>query len=133
MAFPTSEDKIVAAETALGRRFPNAHRDRLLIKNGGDVSASDDDWSLYPVRDASDRKRLSRTTNDIVTATVSAREWRGFPSTAVAIAENGSGDLLILQNGSDDIFQWYHEAGAIHRISVEWIEGKLKDFQSEPR
>jgi cell wall assembly regulator SMI1 len=85
MAFPVSEDKFMDAETALGMRFPDPLRNRLKIQNGGEVSASDDGWLLYPVRDASDRKRLSRTANDIVTETKNAREWRGFPPAAIEL------------------------------------------------
>jgi len=122
MAFPVSEDKIMDAETALGMRLPDPLRNRLKIQNGGEVSASDDNWLLYPVHDASDKKRLSRTANDIVTETKNARKWRGFPPGAVAIAANGSGDLLILQPGSDNVFLWEHDKGATCPILVEWVE-----------
>ena len=120
MAFPVSEDKIISAETALGRRLPERLRKRLEIQNGGDVATEEDDWTLHPVRDASDRKRLSRTANDMVTETRTQRQWRGFPPTAIAIASNGCGDVLIIRPDSDDIFLWDHETGATTPVLVEW-------------
>lgn len=120
MAFPVSEDKIVDAETVLGRRLPELLRSRLLRNNGGDLVADDDDWILHPVRDHSDRKRLSRTANDIVTETKAALGWSGFPSNGIAIASNGSGDLLVLMPGSDDVFFWDHEASTLTAAVVDW-------------
>ncbi len=120
MAFPVSDEKIVDAELVLGRRLPDPVRARLGRENGGTVSAVGDDWLLYPVRDASDRKRLSRTANDIFTETKNARKWSGFPPAAIALASNGSGDLLILQPGSDDVFLWSHEQGSVCTVSVVW-------------
>ena len=120
MAFPVSEDRIVEAEIILGRRLPEMLRSRLIRNNGGDLVTDDDDWILHPVRDNSDRKRLSRTANDIVTETKAALRWPGFPSESVAIASNGSGDLLILRPGSDDIFFWDHDTGGLTLAAVDW-------------
>ncbi len=61
------------------------------------------------MRDDSDRKRLSRTANDIVRETEAAREWDEFPADVVAIAGDGSGDALVLLPGSDEIYIWSHE------------------------
>lgn len=120
MAFPVADEKIVDAETALGRRLPDPLRARLSTENGGAVSAAGDEWNLFPVRDASDRKRLARSANDIITETKNAREWTGFPPASIALASNGSGDLLILQPESDDIFRWDHEQGSVRRVTVKW-------------
>jgi hypothetical protein len=95
MAFPTTEDRIVAAETQLGIRLPDGFRNRLMSQNGGEVEADDDDWTVFPVFDSSDRKRASRSANHIVRETQQAATWPGFPERAVAIASNGTGDLLV--------------------------------------
>jgi hypothetical protein len=120
MAFPVSEDKIVYAETVLGRRLPELLRSRLLRDNGGDLITDDDDWILHPVRDDSDRKRLSRTANDIVTETKVALRWSGFPSDGIAMASNGSGNLLVLMPDSDDVFFWDHEDNTLTSAVVDW-------------
>jgi hypothetical protein len=36
-------------------------------------------------------------------------EWAGFPEDAVAVADNGSGDMLVIRKGSDEIELWLHE------------------------
>ncbi|WP_370873163.1 SMI1/KNR4 family protein [Peteryoungia aggregata] len=120
MAFPASEECIQIAETALGRRLPQELRERLRINNGGDVSTTEGDWILNPVRDASDRKRSARTANDMVKETQEARGWRSFPTGGIAVASNGAGDLLILQAGSENMFLWNHETGTTSPVSVDW-------------
>jgi hypothetical protein len=79
MPFTTSETLIEFAEQSLERRLPEPLRLRLLRSNGGEGSTPDDDWILHPIRDASDRKRLVRTANDIIKETEQARQWRSFP------------------------------------------------------
>ena len=120
MGFPVSDHFIVAAEQALERRFPTALRARLARSNGGDIATVDDDWILHPVRDDTDRKRLSRSTNDIVRETGVAREWPKFPEGGIAVASNGDGDLLVLLRDSDDLFHWHHETGGVDRVDVDW-------------
>lgn len=66
MAFPGSEELVAAAEARLGRRLPEAHRERLLRENGGEVRADRQTWTLYPVWDASNRKTIARTANHII-------------------------------------------------------------------
>ena len=120
MGFPVSDHFIVAAERALGRRFPNALKARLARSNGGEVGTPGDDWTLNPVRDDSDPRRLSRSANDIVRETGAARQWPRFPSGGIAVASNGGGDLLVLLPESDDVFHWDHETGRLSRADVDW-------------
>lgn len=99
MAFPTTEEKIAAAEAQLGVRLPAKFRSRLIADNGGELEADDDDWTVFPVFDSTDRKRASRTANHIVRETQLAKGWPGFPAGAVAVASNGSGDLVVFLPG----------------------------------
>ena len=120
MGFPVSDHFIVAAEQALGRRFPSALRARLARSNGGDIATADDDWILNPVRDDTDRKRLSRSANDMIRETGVARQWPGFPEGGIAVASNGCGDLLVVLPESDDLFHWDHETGEVSSVDVDW-------------
>jgi hypothetical protein len=90
----------------------------MLRSNGGSVDAAGESWELFPFWDQSDRKRLSRTCNDIVRETLSAREMGWFPPQAVAIASNGAGDhLLLLPSPADpstlgpEIHVWRMDGG----------------------
>ena len=124
MPFPVAEQFIIETERKLGVSFPDAFRARMSSNNGGELSTAEDDWQLYPFFDTSDRKRLSRTSNDIVRETASARQWRGFPAEAVAIAANGSGDQLVFipTPGSTTLqpqpFIWLHETGELQPTDI---------------
>ena len=96
MALPTTENFIVATEVELGTAFPHWLRSRLLHENGGAVEAGGDHWTLFSVFDTTDRRHMTRSASHIPGETASAHEWTGFPSSAIAIASNGSGDYLIL-------------------------------------
>src|SRR5690242_13835196 len=118
MPFPVDEKLISAAEERLGLRLPAVLRDRLRRNNGGEVEVESDVWWLYPVRDASDRRRLKKTTNDILWENDQALQWRRFPEGAIAIGHNGEGDQLVLLRNADDptrcsdtIYWWNHETG----------------------
>jgi hypothetical protein len=124
MAFPTDLEFIETAESALGVLLPPTWRHRLLSSNGGELFAAEEDWTIFPVFDSSDRKKASRSANHIVRENQSAREWHGFPPTAVAIAENGSGDYLVFLPSQsspgvleDRVLLWSHETGALSSIA----------------
>lgn len=120
MAFPVGEEAIERAEKQLGRPLPQALRARLMRENGGEAFSEGDDWQLHPVLDDRDRKRISRTANHLVRETeLARREWPRFPSDAVAVAENGSGDIVILLPGSDDFIRWLHEDGTTAPIDLD--------------
>ena len=118
MPFPTKAQWIDAAETALGLKLPAEFRAYLVASNGGEVETENDTWEIHPVLDASDRKRVARSANHILRETTVAREWPGFPSGAVAIGTNGTGDRLVFLPAAHDptalderVFRWDHETG----------------------
>lgn len=124
MAFPVETKFIDQAESNLGVSFPVDFRAGMTTLNGGEINTGQDHWQLFPFFDTSDKKRLKRTANNIVRETASAKDWRGFPQDAVAIASNGSGDLAILVPSDSDqgtlqdvVFRWDHETGATSILS----------------
>ncbi len=93
-------------------------------KNGGEIETEFGSWIIHPFFDKSDIKRTKRTTNHIILETKNSREWDGFPSTAIAIGDNGSGDKLILLPAdansnelSDKIYVWLHETREIEELA----------------
>ena len=122
MAFPGSEELVAATEARLGRRLPDAHRDRLIRENGGEVRADRETWTLYPVWDPTNRKTMGRTANHIVRENESLRkDWAEIlPAGYIAIADNGGGDLLIVAPGKDDVLLWDHETGEASPVRVKW-------------
>lgn len=124
MAFNLSEQYVLETEVALGATLPDSYRAAMISNNGGTVEAAGEDWELIPIRDASDKKRLARSCNDIVRETTSFREWSGFPEDAVAIAANGSGDCIVFVREGDRFNPqphiWSHETGALIKISDDF-------------
>ena len=103
MPFSVEVALIHEAERQLGRKLPMDLRVRLHRDNGGDVRAAGDSWRLFPVFDPGDRRRITRTANHVVREARAARGTAGFPVNAIAIAENGGGDYLIIRGGSEVI------------------------------
>lgn len=130
MPFPVDEKYIIKTEEKLGVRFPRSFRNRMMLKNGGEVVTESDGWELFPFLDTSDKIRLKRTCNDIIRETAEAKEWDGFPSAAVAIGTNGEGDQLVFMPSEDPtqlqsvVFLWEHETRTIHKIAEDIDELK---------
>jgi hypothetical protein len=126
MPFPLEDQYIDAVGAALGWMMPVGLRERLRRNNGGEVVfegyPGDPVWWLLPVRDDSDRKRLSRTAHDLVTETNAARSDDGFPPGAVVVAENGTGDLVVVLAGQSAPQWWDHETGETAPVTTEWSE-----------
>jgi hypothetical protein len=127
--FPVDAAFIKAAEQKLGLTFPSMFRGRMMKENGGSIEAGDEDWEMFPISDTSDRKRIARTSNDIVRETIKSREWPGFPPAAVAIASNGAGDLLVFLPKDEtpaelapEVYRWSHEGGEIERIADSFAD-----------
>lgn len=124
MPFPIESKYIIQTEDELGVLFPKRFKAKMMQENGGELSTKEDDWQLYPFFDQSDKKRKSRTCNHIGLETKQAKEWRNFPTNAIAIASNGSGDHLILLPEADNekqlsevIYAWWHEEGIPNKIA----------------
>jgi hypothetical protein len=125
MAFPTTEDKIAAEEAKLGVRLPPGFRNRLIAQNGGELDTGDDDWQIFPVFDNTDRKRAGRTANHIYRETQSAKQWHGFPDGAVAVAANGTGDLLVFIAGQGGclggrLHYWDHDTAELKPTALDF-------------
>lgn len=122
MPWPVSRDAIRDAEAKLGVRFPIDFVAGMRALNGGEVRAVDDVWVLCPFLDTSDRKRLSRTSNDITRETSSFRELEWFPAGAVVIAVLNQDCLLLLPADDDpsrlrdEVFVWRLEAEGVEPV-----------------
>ena len=92
MPFTITAAVIAKTEAKTGSTFPLGLKSRLSKDNRGEIEVAGDCWQLIPFLDTSDRKRLARTCNDIVRETADMRDWRGFPTDAFVVAQNGGGD-----------------------------------------
>ena len=117
MAFNLDEKYIKEAENKLGALLPDAYKKEMMQNNGGTIYLDDEDWELFPIADNSDKKRIARSANHIIYETNQANKWANFPKGALAIASDGSGNLLIFkqENGKylDEIYLWNHETGDV--------------------
>jgi hypothetical protein len=95
MPFDLAEQFIIAVESVLGAALPEEYKKAMRLSNGGELEVNDDNWSLHPIADSSDRKRLARTAGHILAETKVCKGWPSFPENGLAIASNGSGDQLI--------------------------------------
>ena len=128
MPFPLEPIRVEAAERTFGARFPRHYCESMIRANGGCVVAADEVWWLHPLLDDSDVRRLKRTCNDVIRETREAAAWPGFPAGALAIANNGAGDLLVFLPGpvpgalADAVYRFDHETTAVERIAAEFAE-----------
>jgi SMI1 / KNR4 family (SUKH-1) len=93
-------------------------------KNGGEVWAARQNWTLYPVWDPTNRKTMGRTANHIVRENQALRnDWADvLPDGFLAIADNGGGDLLVISPGEDDVQFWDHETRELSPVNVKWVD-----------
>lgn len=125
MPFPVDESRIVAAEKTLGRRMPDGLRDRLRQANGGEIQAAGIVWYLNPILDDSDRRRLRRTaTNNVVHETDEARDafQDFFPDGAVAVANDGGGNYLLLLPDEEQPRWWEPSTGQLEPAPTDWSQ-----------
>ena len=128
MPFNLSEEQLAWTEKELGAKLPHEYREAMKLDNGGAISVEENHWELYPIKDVSDRKRLSRTCNHIINETASWEGFSSFPDGAIAIADNGAGDQLIFIKDSgqflSSLFLWLHETGELQELAVTFNQLK---------
>lgn len=128
MPFPLDKQFVESTEQKLGSKLPVAYIAAMQASNGGDVTVADDDWQLHPVLDPSDRKRLARTSSDVLRETSECKKWQAFPDDALAIAANGTGDRLVLLRSGEhfgaEVWHWDHETGELTQVADDFA--KLK-------
>jgi hypothetical protein len=126
MPFNLAERFINAAEDTLAAALPYFYRQAMMASNGGEICAYNDVWNLHPILDSSDRKRLSRSCNDILRETRMMRDWPGWPGNAVAIADNGAGDKLVFpkegQTYHPEVYVWLHKTGDLIEVAQSFSE-----------
>ena len=114
---PVEEQYIAAAERQLGVAFPTRYREWLLACNGGEVEVDEAWWDLHPVADASDPRRIGPTWDHVCRQTELSRLLGGFPADAVAIGDDGSGDLLVLKarepGATLELAVWQHATAEV--------------------
>ena len=122
--FPIAEDEIRKSETELGATLPTSYRESMKRLNGGTVEVNGDTWELFPIRDQSNRKVLSRTANHVLRETKAASEWPKFHENALAVASDGAGNLLVMfQEGPvvhPQVFIWNHEDGSLELAAEDF-------------
>lgn len=89
MPFDLSEEQLVLTEQELGATLPREYREAMKLDNGGEASTQEDDWELYPIKDTSDRKRISRTCHHILYETNSCKGFGYFPENATPLRAMG--------------------------------------------
>lgn len=124
MPSPINPEFVQEAELELGLVFPQVYKQKMLRTNGGSIVTDDHIWQMFPIYDRSDAELMRLTYNHVIYETYIARTWPNFPPLAVAIAENGSGDYLVLLPARPDmselreeVFLWLHETGAMLEIA----------------
>ncbi|MBC1457731.1 SMI1/KNR4 family protein [Listeria newyorkensis] len=99
---------LVKLEQELGIRFSSEYRELVQLVNAPEFG----EWLFYPVKDA---RNLKKTFDDVARNTKLARE-NGLSNAFIAIAEDGTGDLLCLRIGNSgellrEVYVWLHETG----------------------
>ena len=126
MPFNLSEEQLAQTEKELGAKLPHEYREAMKLDNGGEASTEEDDWDFYPIKDVSDRKRLSRTCNHIISETESCKGFGNFPDEAIAIASNGLGDQMVFIKESgqflNNVFLRLHETGELQELAASFSE-----------
>lgn len=117
---PAREEDIARVEQLVGCRLPGWLRNRLLVENGfvldDSKGVTGEEWCILPVMDRADRKRMTKTAEDIAWHTARARaadktstlpsggpRRHPFPAEAVMIGHAWAEDnrLMLLPDPAD--------------------------------
>ena len=126
VSFDLAEHFLATAEATAGATLPASYRRSMSSSNGGEVEVEGEVWELFPIADTSDRRRLSRTAGHVIVETSRLSEWPRFPKHALAIASNGTGDVLLFLRFADKlgsaVYEWSHETGELNCIAGDFSE-----------
>jgi hypothetical protein len=118
------ESQLERTENLLGARFPDSYRLAMMRENGGVLDVADETWELIPLRDASSQRRLSETSDDVLSWNKQFRMWKRWHTLAIAIARNGLGDALVLirEDGlvRPEVHAWRHETGTLEAVAEDF-------------
>ena len=126
MAKPVEEKYIQKSELHFQGSFPASYRNSMKSENGGTVATEDDYWELFPIFDETNKKSIAKTIYNIVKETEKLKNTPGFPDNAIAIGENGCGDILIIFPDQNQVHKWFHESH-----SFELIANDFSDLERE--
>lgn len=130
MPFPIDRSFVEDLQHSVSSRLPDCYISFMMQKNGGTIELNDDDWELHPIKDTSDRKRLSRTANHVLLEQSTYESWPRFVPETLSIATNGSGDRLVLKRHRNaylpEIYHWDHETGELNLIASSITEAHRK-------
>ncbi|MEF3351933.1 SMI1/KNR4 family protein [Paenibacillus sp. GYB006] len=104
---------IAYTETKLQALFPAQYKELVQLVNQAEI----DEWILYPIKD---NQRLAKTSDDIIRNN-ELIDLGDFPERYIAIAEDGTGDLLCYVVGdhnqmSETIYYYDHESNEMEPI-----------------
>ncbi len=89
------------AEETLGVVFPPLYRAWILEKNGGTVRFRDEEWTVNPLFDDTDRRTMRKTASHLVADTLFVRGYPTFPGNGVSIAQANVARLVLMPRGDD--------------------------------
>jgi len=122
---------IAEAERELGASFPASYKAAMKRHNGGEIPTEMDLWELYPLPGPGAAGKAHQPSGDLVQETLERRSWPGFPEGAVALADNGLGDQLIMLREGDQfgpaLYFWHHESA-----KLEWLAADFADLEQVP-
>jgi hypothetical protein len=91
------------------------------------LHADDDVWEMVPIHNKESTKILKRTFPGVITKTKENLNLDWFPKNALIIAENGTGDCLVLLknelgNLEDKVWLWRFHGGELLYIAEDVVE-----------
>ena len=117
---------IVEAERELGASLPASYKEAMNKNNGGEIPTEMDLWELYPLPGPGAREKAHQPSGDMVQETLERRTWPGFHEGAIALADNGLGDQLVMLREGDHFgpacYFWHHESGELELLAPDFGE-----------
>ena len=111
-------------EAALGIVLAQQYRELFQLVNAPTFG----EWLFYPIKD---KKNLKKTFDDVVRNT--KLKWEeGLPQSFVAIAENGTGNVLCMKRDEALVYHFHHEVQAPDKVFNDLKEfiDHSEDFES---